>query len=77
MKTPLACTDPPDTRRPRPIREVAQVPAYALDLLDQLTEAQKLVLMLAGGNQELREKLITVADQHRSLLRNAILRGLS
>ena len=82
MKTAIACPDPPDspTLWPIPIRVPAvqlQVPAYALDLLDQLSKAQQLVLMPAGGDQELREQLIAVGEQHRSLLRQAIVRGLS
>ena len=53
------------------------VPAYAMELLDQLIKAQQLVLMLAGGDQELRAQLIAIGEQHRSLLRQAIIRSLS
>lgn len=53
------------------------VPAYAMELFNQLIKAQQLVLMLAGGDQELREQLIAVGEEHRRLLRLTIVRGLS
>ena len=82
MKTAVASADPGGTWPLPPVdirvpRVQLEVPAYALDLLDQLSKAQQLVLMLAGGDQVLREQLITLAEQHRALLRQAIVRSLS